>query len=198
MKWIGLTGGIASGKSTVSSILRELGFPVIDADQLARIAVAPGTPGLKAIVDRFGSEILTETGELDRKRLAKIVFANEEERRNLENILHPRIQELRAEERRRLEPLPISMAFYDVPLLFEKNMEDEFDSTVLVYCPPEEQIRRLKLRDHLSEDQARARLDSQWPIDEKIKRAKYVIFNQNSLADLKSNVMSVVHDLQKV
>jgi dephospho-CoA kinase len=120
MKWLGLTGGIASGKSTVAKILRELSVPVVDADELSRQAVRPGTAGLKKIKSQFGAIILNSDGTLNRGALGKIVFGSQEKLHLLEAILHPEIQELRAQERRRLEREGTLIAFYDVPLLFEK------------------------------------------------------------------------------
>jgi dephospho-CoA kinase len=195
MKWIGLTGGIGTGKSTVAKILRDMGLPVVDADQLARQSTAVGSPGLKRVAAEFGAGVLDSSGELDRSALGAIVFSDPKKREDLEGILHPIIQELRAKARRELEQAGCEMAFYDVPLLFEKNLEDEFDSTVLVYANPEEQVRRVVERDGLSLSDAEARLRAQLPIDEKVKRADFVIFNRGSLSDLKANVVAVVAEL---
>jgi dephospho-CoA kinase len=195
MKWIGLTGGIASGKSTVAKILRDLGLPVVDADYLARLVTVPGSEGLLAVTKEFGSEILNEKGELDRSKLGQIVFSDEAKRLRLEKILHPLIQEQRAVERRALEKQGCELAFYDVPLLFEKNLESEFDATVLVYAPEELQRARLRERDNLSDTQIEGRLQAQLPIDAKLKRASYVIFNKQSISDLKLNVQTVLKEL---
>jgi dephospho-CoA kinase len=195
MRWIGLTGGIATGKSTVSKILRDLGLPVVDADVLARVAVQAGSEGLKKIVSHFGNDILTEQGELNRQKLGEIIFRNEEKRLLLENILHPTIQELRAKERRNLEQQGCEIAFYDVPLLFEKNLSSEFDATVLVYSKESEQRSRLKERDGLTDEQIEMRLKSQMPIDEKLKKANFVIFNHSGISDLKLNVQTVINDI---
>lgn len=195
MKWIGLSGGIATGKSTVSNILRDLGLPVVDADQLAREAMKPGTAGFQAVVRDFGQGVLNTAGEIDRKKLAQIVFQDSAQRLKLEQILHPQIQELRAKERRRLEQAGCEIAFYDVPLLFEKNLESEFDATILVYAKPDEQRQRLKTRENWSAEHIESRLKAQMPIEQKMTRAKYIILNQGSLAELKANVLSVLHEL---
>jgi dephospho-CoA kinase len=148
------------------------------------------------VVEIFGEKVLKSSGELDRSALGQIIFSNPEAREQLEKILHPRIQELRAAERRELERRNIETAFYDVPLLFEKNLQSEFDATVLVYAKPETQRRRLKERDHLSEDEIQKRLGAQWPIDEKVKLANYVIINEDGLAELRANVLTVLSDLK--
>ena len=198
MKWIGLTGGIASGKSRVANLLRDHGLQVIDADELARRAVQKGSPGLKAVVQLFGSDILNEDGELNREKLGRIVFSDVAKRTQLEKIVHPLIQELRASERRRLEQNENEVAFYDVPLLFEKKMESEFDSVILVYSRPEIQRQRLRERDGLSEGEIEQRISAQMPIDEKLKLANYVILNNSSMADLKANVESVLRELNLI
>ncbi|MCB0349914.1 MAG: dephospho-CoA kinase [Bdellovibrionales bacterium] len=196
MKWVGLTGGIATGKSTVAKILRDLGLPVVDADYLSREVTRPGAKGYEEIVKHFGPGVLLEDGEINRARLGEIIFQNEDKRRILEGLLHPLIQERRAQERRNLEHKNCELAFYDVPLLFEKKLESEFDATVLVYSRIEEQKLRLKERDGLSDEQIEARLAAQLPIDEKLKLADYIILNHGNIADLKMNVQSVVKELQ--
>ena len=195
LKWIGLTGGIATGKSTFSKILRDLGWPVVDADTLARKVVAKGSPGLKSIVAKFGEDVLNTQGELDRKSVGKLIFEDQEKRLLLESILHPLIQVERNKEKRKLEETQVEIAFYDVPLLFEKEMKDEFDATVLVYAKPEKQKERLRLRDNLSDVDIDRRLNSQMPIDKKMKLADYVVFNEGSEFDLKSNALTVVSQL---
>ena len=195
MKWIGLTGGIATGKSTVAKILRDQGLPVVDADSLARDVVRPGSEGLRRVVEVFGQSVLSTDRSLDRSALGRIVFADEKKRLQLEGILHPLIQELRATERRRLEQEGFTLAFYDVPLLFEKNLESEFDATILVYSTEAEQRARLRERDRLSDADIDKRLRSQLSIDQKMKRASYVVFNHGSVSDLKRNVQSVLAEL---
>ncbi len=198
MKWIGLTGGIATGKSTVAKMIRDLGLPVIDADSLAREVVMPKSPGLAAVVEAFGPAILLPDQSLDRSKLGHIVFADPAQRERLEKILHPLIQERKNSERRRLENEGAEIAFYDVPLLFEKNLEKDFDKTVLVYCSRDEQIQRLVQRSQMSVAEAELRLQSQLPIDDKIKRADYVIFNREGLSELSANTSAVVKELLQI
>jgi dephospho-CoA kinase len=195
MKWIGLTGGIATGKSSVAKILREMGYPVIDADILAREVVRPGTPGLKAVVQYFGRDILDAKGELNRPMLGQIIFADEIKREKLEAILHPLIQELRNKEKLEVERNGSTLAFYDVPLLFEKKMANEFDATVLVYANSKIQRARLAERNGYGEAEIEKRLLSQWPIEEKMKMANYVIFNESTPAELRRNVKAVIDDI---
>ncbi len=184
MKLIGLTGGIATGKSTFAAALRALGAPVIDADLLARAAVAKGTPGLAAIAAAFGEDALGPDGELDRRRMAELVFADARERARLESILHPRVRKLFREERARLEGEGHAVAFYDVPLLYEVGLDREVDLVVVVWAPRESQIGRLASRDGLSRAEAEARLATQLPIDEKAARADLVIVNDGDRLDL--------------
>lgn len=196
MKWIGLTGGIATGKSTVAKILRDLGYPVIDADALAREASSRGSEGLAEIVQKFGGDVLTKSGELDRKKLGSKVFGSSEMLLQLEAILHPKVQTLKAKAKVTAEAQGADLAFYDVPLLFEKNLEAEFDSIVLVYAAETEQRERLKSRDNLSGDEIQQRLSVQIPIDDKVKRADFVIINRGNIAELKAAVMSVLRSLK--
>lgn len=195
MKWIGLTGGIATGKSSVAKIIRDLGLPVIDADSLAREVVLAGSPGLQAVVTAFGPEILRVDGSLDRSKLGRIIFSDPVQRDRLEKILHPLIQEKKNNERRRLENEGVELAFYDVPLLFEKKLQADFDKTVLVYCSRPEQIERLVQRDQLSEVEAEQRLSSQLPIDAKLKLADYVISNREGMNELRDNTEAMVREL---
>lgn len=181
MQVIGLTGGIASGKSTVGRMLRAAGVPVIDADELAREAVAPGSPGLRAIVDRFGEGIRDETGALRRGLLGQLVFADPVARTALNAIVHPEVQALALGRLRDLDEAGVARAVYEVPLLFENHLEGGMHATLLVVVPAEVQRARLMARDGLSEADAQARIDAQMPLDEKKRRATYVIDNEGEL-----------------
>lgn len=188
MLWVGLTGGLGSGKSTVAKILRENGYTVVDADEMARLALRPNSTGWTKVVNHFGAELLKNDGELDRVQLAKIVFHNKQALRELENIVHPLVGALSEEQRAQAEARGETMAFYDVPLLFEKNMQDRFAFVVVVNSPLEMQIERAMKRDSLSREQALARLKNQLPLEEKVKRADFVIENTGSIEDLKKHV----------
>ena len=189
MEWIGLTGGIATGKSTVAQVLKAQGCVVVDADQLARQAVAKNSEGFKQVVKTFGTKVLNSEGDLDRSRLGKLVFSDPNYREKLEKIIHPIVRHLALAEKARLESQGVERAFYDVPLLFEKNLESLFDQVLLVYAPEKLQIERMRARDGFSEPEARKRLAAQVPIEEKRSRATQVIDNSGSLEELEAQVV---------
>lgn len=177
MKLAALTGGIATGKSTVARMFAELGACVADADVAAREVVVPDAPAWREIVREFGEEILLPDRTLDRARLGKIVFADAARRARLEAITHPRIFEATARRIAECEAGGAALCLVDVPLLFEKGAQGLYPRTVLVYAPPAEQLRRLMARDGSSEADARARIAAQMPIDAKRALADYVIDN---------------------
>lgn len=183
LRVFGLTGGIGSGKSTVAGRFRQRGLPVIDADVLAREVVAPGTDGLRAIVEAFGSDVLTAAGELDRQKMASIVFTDAIARRQLNSITHPRVAALTAERAAELQAQGEPLACYEVPLLFEGGLAEAFRPIVVVAVPVAVQIARTAARDGATADEARARVEAQMPLDEKVRRADYVIDNSGSVAD---------------
>jgi dephospho-CoA kinase len=177
----GLTGGIASGKSTVAARLRSLAVPVIDADELAREVVAPGSEGLRALADAFGAGVIDASGALDRKALARIVFADDAARKRLNAITHPligrRSAELAEELRRAGEPL----ACYEAALLVENGIADGFRPLVVVSAPEAVQLERVRSRDDASRDDALARIRAQKPLAEKVAAADYVIDTTGTL-----------------
>jgi dephospho-CoA kinase len=178
---IGLTGGIASGKSTVAACLRELGATVIDADRLAREVVRSGTAGLRAVIEAFGPEYLDEAGGLERARLADLVFFDADARRRLNAIVHPLVRQRMAEEAALAEKRGERAVVLDIPLLFESGLEATVDEIWLVAVPPTVQVARLRERNGYDEEQARARLESQLPLEAKIGRAHVVIWNDGAL-----------------
>jgi dephospho-CoA kinase len=190
-----LTGGIATGKSYCLARLAALGAPTIDADVLARLAVAPGSPGLAAVVARFGPALLRGDGTLDRPALARIIFADRVARADLEAIVHPDVYRRIREWFAQL-PLATVVAVADIPLLFETGHEFDFDAVVVAACSPEEQLQRLMNRDSLSEADARARLAAQFPIDEKVRRAKYVIRTDGGFAATDAEIARVYEQLR--
>jgi dephospho-CoA kinase len=175
LRRVALTGGIATGKSYVRSRFEGLGVPTIDADVLARDIVARGTPGLAAVVSRFGRSVLDAGGALDRQKLGKIVFADSEARKALEAIVHPAVRRATEHWFASLDPARHPFAVADIPLLYEVGRDRDFDAVIVTACTPETQLRRLMQRDGLSEADARQRLEAQLPIDEKTKRADFVI-----------------------
>ena len=191
-----LTGGIATGKSHVRSRFEALGVPTIDADTLAREAVAPGTPGLTEVVRRFGPDICDSTGALDRKRLGAVVFADADARQALEAIIHPVVREMTDKWFASLDPAAHPFAIADIPLLFEAGRDRDFDTVVVVACDPATQLRRLMARDGISEDAARLRIAAQLPVEEKAAHADYVICTDGSFDATDRQIEQVLDQLR--
>lgn len=185
---VGLTGGIASGKSTVAALLAARGAPVIDTDRLAREAVAPGTEGLAAVAEAFGPQILAADGSLDRAALGRRVFADPEARQRLEAILHPRIH---ARLEARLERIRAPYAVAMVPLLIETGWHRDMDAVVIVDLPEAEQRERLMARDGLSAEDAEARRSAQASRAQRLEAAHYTIDNSGARAALAGQVGGV-------
>ena len=197
MRLLGLTGGIATGKSTFAEALRARGVPVVDADVLARAAVAPGTPALAEIARAFGPGVLTPDGGLDRKKMAAIVFADPGARRRLEAITHPAVRRAMADETARLAAAGHDLAFYDTPLLFEVGLDAVVDAVVVVWAPPAVQRARLASRDGLGPAEADARLAAQLPVDEKAARADFVVENVGARDELGPKAERLLADLRR-
>ncbi|HEX6537753.1 MAG TPA: dephospho-CoA kinase [Candidatus Dormibacteraeota bacterium] len=181
MRLIGLTGGIATGKSTVATELKARGAAVIDADLLAREVVEPGRPALSDIVEMFGQEMLQSDGSLDRPRLAALVFADENARHDLERITHPRVRDLMMRRIGEAIAADPELVVAEVPLLFETRSVDLYEGVMVAYAPPDVQIARVMARDGIDEHAARQRLAAQMPIDEKRERATWVIDNSDGI-----------------
>jgi len=194
---VALTGNIASGKSTVARIWAGLGAVLVDADELARRAVAPGTAGLAAVVGRFGPEVLAGDGTLDRAAIRGVVFGDEAARRDLERILHPAIGRLRAEEDARLEDAGAALVVHVIPLLFEVGLEAEFDDVVLVDAPEELRLRRLVELRGLPEPEARRMIASQMPSSSKRGRATLIVDNAGSREALERDARSAWRELER-
>lgn len=175
MRMFGLTGGIASGKSTVAARFRARGLPVLDADRIAREVVEPGTSGLSAIVEAFGAGVLAPDGSLDRKALAAVVFADPAQRRRLDALVHPRIAARTAQLAAELEARGERLACYEAALLVENGLAEAFRPLVVVALPEAQQLERARLRDGSTEAEARARLASQRPLADKLALADVVI-----------------------
>jgi dephospho-CoA kinase len=190
---VGLTGGVASGKSTVSAMLAELGAVVIDADLLAREVVAPGTDGLREIVDAFGPEVLTDDGHLDRPAMGALVFADESARRKLEAIVHPRVRARGAE----LEAAAgaDAVVVHDIPLLAETGQGAAFDAVLVVDVPVEVQVDRMTALRGMSREDADARVRAQATRQQRLAVATYVIDNTGTLEDLRDKVTEVFERL---
>lgn len=190
MKRIGLTGGIASGKSTVARLLIEKGVPVVDADRLAREVVEPGAPALEAIALRWPSVIHSD-GTLDRKALGAIVFADPKEREALNAIVHPAIRRLSEERLTAIGATGAPRAVYEAALLIENGLDREMDGTLLVTAPVEVQIQRLMERDGIGEAEALGRLAAQLPLEKKIERATWIVDNTGDLQALERQLDEV-------
>jgi dephospho-CoA kinase len=195
---VALTGGIATGKSYCLARFAELGAPTIDADQLARQAIAPGTPGFDAVLSRFGRAVEKRDGGLDRDALAKLVFADDAARRDLETIVHPVVY---ASIKKWFDGLssaggrPLA-AIADVPLLFETGRERDFDSVIVAACRPEQQLQRLRARG-MAEDDAQKRIDAQIPIDQKAARANFLIDTSDTEVQTNLQVLQIWEKLNK-
>lgn len=180
---LGLTGGIATGKSTVASYLAEKGLPIVDADVGARKVVEPNSEGLRRIIEEFGEKMLLEDGSLNRKRLGEVVFSQEEKRQLLNSLLHDLIRQWIQVETDLLKNDRYPFIVWDVPLLYEIHFEIDCDAIMVVYVPQEVQLQRLIRRDDISLEQAENRIRSQMPIEEKRRKADILIDNSGSIED---------------
>jgi dephospho-CoA kinase len=195
---LGVTGGIASGKTTVANMLQEMGAPIVDFDLIARQVVEPGQPALKDIVEYFGKQVLNPDGTMDRKKVSDIVFRDFEKRKKLESFIHPRMGEIvnrQIHEYAAKDPEAIIQVV--VPLMIELNLQWRYSKLLLVYIPQEKQIERLAKRDGISQEEAARILKSQFPIDEKLGYADYVIYNDKSLEETRKQVEELWQTLIK-
>lgn len=196
---VGLTGSIGVGKSFVTGVLSELGCHTTDADQVAREVVRPGSPGLAAVVSSFGKEILTAEGELDRKKVADIVFADESKRKLLNSILHPFIIAEQDELMRRWEAEdPSGIGVIDAALMIESGGYQRFDKLIVVHCQPDVQLQRLMERDDLSLAEAQRRIKSQMPQEEKLKFADFSIDTSEGFEDTRRRTEEVFRKLREL
>lgn len=197
MKWIGLTGGMGTGKSTVAGMIQTLGYNVLNADKNAHEALKKNSPIFPEIIKIFSDKILGPDGEIDRRKLGSIVFADKFMLGKLESITHPYIQNETQKEKERLEKSGVEMGFYDIPLLFEKKLQKKFDKTVVVSCAKETQIQRAMERTKLSREEVRQRLANQMSMETKAKMANYLIRNDGSIEELKMKVQDLILQLKK-
>jgi dephospho-CoA kinase len=197
MRIVGLTGGIGTGKSTVSGMLRELGATVIDADEATRAVQSRGSDGLRQLVNAFGAGILTPEGDLDRARLADLAFRDPDARGRLNEIVHPLVRLWMAERQREAMERGDAVVVMDIPLLFEARGAGAFDTVLLVYAPEDVALRRLVEQRGMTEEQARARIAAQMPIEEKRALATHVIENTGSLEELRERVERIWAELSE-
>jgi dephospho-CoA kinase len=191
---IGLTGGIASGKSTVTKMIRELGIPVIDADQVARDVVKVGEEAYTQIVATFGQDILQANGEIDRAKLGAIVFHNEQERKKLNAIVHPAVRRRMMAEKEEYVQSGAKTIVLDIPLLFESELTHLIDKVIVVYVDDEVQLERLMKRNGFSKEEALARIRSQMPLREKVKKADAVINNNGMVEETKQQLLQILRE----
>jgi len=195
---VGLTGGIASGKSTIADMFKREGAYIIDIDMISRDVVKPGKPAWQDVVHIFGKEVLNEDQTLNRKKVGDIVFSDAEKRKKLEEIIHPKIT---AETLMKINEIAKkdnqAIVIIDIPLLIETDKQDTVNKVVLVYTSPQGQIERLVKRDGLSLEDAHKRLASQMPIENKKKYAHYIINNEEPLKEIQKRVKEIFRELKK-
>ncbi|KAK9729058.1 Dephospho-CoA kinase cab5 [Basidiobolus ranarum] len=196
MKIVGLTGGISTGKSTVSRILSDAGYPIIDADLIAREILYPGKPAYNQIVKTFSTDVLQSNGEIDRAKLGSIIFTDEKAREKLNRCTHPYV-------RRRMAELVLyyyitghSMIFMDIPLLYETKLDKFMSCVMVVYCSPEVQLQRLTLRDGSTFQAAQNRVNAQMSIEKKKELADIVIYNTGTIDETQEQVKALLYELQ--
>ncbi|WP_108671250.1 dephospho-CoA kinase [Peribacillus acanthi] len=191
---IGLTGGIASGKSTVSEMIKHLGFVVIDADVAAKMVVQPGQPALSKIIKAFGNDIVNEVGELERVKLGSIVFQDDEKRQILNSIVHPAVRKYMKDQQEIAFLNGEKIVFLDIPLLFESDLTHMVEKVILVYVDEKIQLERLMKRNGFSEFEAMNRIKSQWPLKDKIERSDAVINNNGTIEETKRQLLSILRE----
>lgn len=194
---VGLTGGIATGKSTVAELFRELGVPVVQADELAHEVMAPGGPAHHDLVQYFGPRVLGANGQVDRKWLGEVVFGDATKRAQLNAIVHPKVAELSAKRIAALKGSEAPYVVYEAALLVEVGRHKDFDALVVVHSDSEVQAQRLAMRDGLGPQAVKARLDAQASAEEKLAVADIVVHNQGTIADLRGEVLKVHEALGK-
>jgi dephospho-CoA kinase len=190
---IGLTGGIASGKSTVSNMIRKQGIRVIDADKIAREVVEIGKPAYEQIVKTFGQDILHEDKTINREKLGALIFSEEKKRQELNQIVHPAVREEMLKQIEEEKAHQAKIVVLDIPLLFESKLTYLVDKTIVVYVDKETQLKRLMKRNSYSEEEAKMRIDSQLPLMEKVKLADEIIHNQGSIEETRAQVHELIN-----
>jgi dephospho-CoA kinase len=195
----GLTGGVACGKSTVARFFQDLGAFIIDADRVGHELIEPGHAGYQEILERFGKEILDPGGRIHRKKLGAKVFANPQQLRLLNAILHPRIiaraQELAVEQQRRN---PLTVVILDAPLIFESGIASTLRKVMVVWCQPEQQVERMMARTDVSREEAERRIQAQMPLEEKRRRADYLIDCSGSLEQSRAQAAAIYPELRRI
>lgn len=192
---LGLTGGIATGKTTISNYLKTKGIPVLDADEYARKVVEPGTPGLTDIVNTFGKQVLQSDGSLNRKLLGQIIFNDMTARQKLNGITHPRIQQMMTDKLQKLAKDKTPLVILDIPLLLENHNIAGADAIMVVTVPESIQLNRLMQRNNLTKEEAQRRIDAQMPLSEKEKLADFIVDNSGTIANTLTQVDKVIQNI---
>lgn len=193
--FLGLTGGIATGKSTADEFFKKRNIPIIDLDQIAHELMAKGNASYKAIVAYFGKEILADDGEIDRKKLGAIVFNDKNQLKRLNELTHPLILNNMEEKITQYQNQAVPLVVLDIPLLFEDNLTHYCDATLLITAPFQLELDRLMARNNLSEEDAQKRIASQMSLSDKEKLADYVIENAGTVNDLENNLSSLLEEI---
>jgi len=195
---VAVTGGAGSGKSTVLQMFQELGAAVVDADQVARDVVAVGKPAWQELRRSFGAEYFKENGELDRHKMAHLVFSDREARQRLNEIIHPRVAQEVRDRVAALAAQGADLVMVEVPLLFEAGLEKAYDRVIVVYAGEEDQVSRLETRDHRDPGEISGILKAQWPLKDKLARADFVVDNSGPLKDTRDQVEKIWKKLEKI
>lgn len=195
---IGLTGGIATGKSTVAEMFKDLGVPIVDTDKISYDLLKKGNSTYDEVLELFGEEIIFTNGDVNRKKLGQVIFNNDDLRVKLNNIIHPKIKKITLSEVKKHEELGATIIVIDVPLLFETDFYKLVDKSIVVYTTPELQIERLIGRDSIKEEYALIKIESQIPIDKKVKMADFVINNSESILTTKKEFNRIIEELEVI
>lgn len=193
---LGLTGGIATGKSTVSQMFKDKNIPVVDTDKIARDLLEKGTDTYQEILSVFGKEILHTDQTINRKKLASIIFPNAQKREKLNSIVHPKVRDIVDEEIQKHIALSTKVIVIDVPLLFETQYDEIVDKTIVVYTTKKEQIKRLMTRDNIDKEYAQMKINAQMSLSDKVDRADYVVNNSYSILNTKKDFNKILKDLE--
>ncbi len=193
---VGLTGGIATGKTTVSKMFKESGYPVIDADEIAKSLLIKGSSAYEEILSAFGEDVLSTDQTINRKRLAKLLFHDEDARKKINAIIHPKAIDIIHSEIARYKQVGAPLIIVDVPLLYEAGLDKDMDYTVLVFARQKDQVDRLILRDKITEDYAKKKIKSQFPMSKKRELSDYVIDNSKSVLETKKSFKRVIEKLE--
>lgn len=196
MKIIGLTGGIATGKSTVSKMFSEANIPLIDTDVIAREVLNKGTKGYNEVLEYFTEDVLLTNKEINRKKLARIIFTNPKKRKKLNNIVHPKVKEEVLDQIEMHRKKNAQIVVVDVPLLYESGFDELVDDVIVVYTSKELQVERLMDREQITDEYALMKIDAQMSLEEKVKRARYVIDNSSSILDTKKQFNKILAEIE--